>query len=133
MKISRSGDVGGISGLIWIPGADTLIISFLLGVETGRSFPALGFETALMGVTMLMIIVLPYFLVQESRRPQLAHWLAFRSFVAMLGVATGAILQSSPANSIDLLRSMPMTLLLLAALISFVLQFYGLMRLRLAK
>ena len=112
---------------------DTTLVLFFLGLELGRTLQHLTFDAFLLFVTMLMVGVLPYYL-PSGDRPAFTKWLAGRGLIAVFSVALGAIL--SPAYGTLLpesFRFMPLTLLILAGMTSCFIQFYGLMRLRLAK
>jgi hypothetical protein len=113
---------------------DTTFVLFFLGLEFGRTLQNLTFDAFLLFVTMLMVVVLPYYLPSNSERLPFLKWLGGRSLIAIFSVALGAIL--SPAYGTLLpesFRFMPLTLLILAAMTSCFFQFYVLMRLRLAK
>ena len=106
-------------------GVDTAAVLFLLAVEMGRAGNFVSLDTGLMGLTLVMVLVLPYFLLSASTEMPLAQWLGVRCAVISFGVALGLVLPASMAY-------MPTTLLILAAIFSCCVQFYGLMRLRLA-
>lgn len=110
-----------IKGLGW----DTAVVVFLLALECGRAVQFLSIEALLMGIAIVMLLALPYFL-QPIVEITFGKWLAGRAIVALGGIGLGTILPVS-------MQFMPMTLLIAAALVSCYLQFYGLMRLRLAK
>jgi len=113
---------------------DTTFVLFFLGLEFGRTLTQLTFDAFLLFVTMSMVVVLPYYLPTNFERPTFAKWLGGRGLIAGLAVVLGAIL--SPAYGTVLpegFRFLPLTLLILAAMCSCFIQFYGLMRLRLAK
>ncbi len=113
---------------------DTTFVLFFLALEFGRSVELLSIEGIVMAFTMLMVLVLPYALPSESERPSFSNWLLGRGSIALLGVLLGvAFKQSLGVVLPDSLRSMPMTFLILASMISCYIQFYGLMKLRLAK
>ena len=87
-----------------------------------------------MGVTILMVLVLPYFLPSNVERPTLSNWLLARGAVALTGMMLGVAFRQSLGLVLpESLRFMPMTFLILASMISCYIQFYGLMKLRLAK
>jgi hypothetical protein len=112
--------------------ADTTFVLFFLGLEFGRTLRNFTFDGFLLLITMLMVAVLPYYL--RADRPVFANWLVGRSLIAVLATGLGAVL--SPAYGTVLpesFRFMPLTLLIIAAMTSCFIQFYGLMRLRLAK
>lgn len=107
-------------------GIDTSLVLLFLAVEIGRSVGFASIETLLMGITMLMLLVLPYFLPSaETGEASFKKWLVFRGFVAVFGLVCGLVLPES-------MRYLPMNLLILAGISSCFVQFYGLMRLRLA-
>ena len=105
---------------------DTTFVLFFLALEYGRAVRAVSIDGLLMGITMLMVLVLPYFLPSNFERPTLGNWLLARGAVALFGMVLGVVLPGS-------LRFMPMTFLILASMVSCYIQFYGLMKLRLAK
>ena len=105
---------------------DTAFVLFFLTLELGRSAAFFAFDTLLMSITMLMLLVLPYFLPSNAEPPAFSRWLAGRGFVAVGGLFFGAILPPS-------LEFLPMTFLIIAAMVSCYVQFYSLFKLRLAK
>lgn len=105
---------------------DTTFVLFFLTLELGRSASVFGIDTLLLSITTMMMLVLPYFLPSDAEPPAFAPWVAFRGVVAVVGVVLGFLLPTS-------LGLMPMTLLIIAAMISCYVQFYSLFKLRLAK
>lgn len=105
---------------------DTTFVLFFLTLELGRSASFFAFDTLLMSLTMLMLLVLPYFLPSDSEPPAFSRWVAVRSVVAVFGLSLGAVLPSS-------FEFLPMTFLIVAAMVSCYVQFYSLFKLRLAK
>ena len=113
---------------------DTTLVLFFLALEYGRAVQAVSVDGLLMGITMLMVLVLPYFLPSNFERPTFSNWLLARGGVALLGMVLGVAFNRSLGVVLpESLRFMPMTLLILASMISCYIQFYGLMKLRLAK
>ena len=113
---------------------DTCLVLFFLALEYGRAVQALSVDGLLIGVTILMVLVLPYFLPSNIERPTFGNWLLARGAVALTGMMLGvAFKQSLGVVLPESLRFMPMTFLILASMISCYIQFYGLMKLRLAK
>jgi len=113
---------------------DTTFVLFFLGLEFGRTIGSFSFDTVLMLMTIAMVAVLPYFLPAEFERPAFAKWLAGRSLIIALATGLGAILAPTYGTVLpESFRFMPLTLLIVAAMTSCFAQFYGLMRLRLAK
>ncbi len=114
--------------------ADTAFVLFFLALEFGRAVQAVSIDGLLMGITMLMVFVLPYFLPSNSERPTFSNWLLARGAIALTGMVLGvAFKQSLGVVLPESLRFVPMTFLILASMVSCYIQFYGLMKLRLAK
>lgn len=113
---------------------DTTFVLFFLGLETGRSLQNFAFDSFLLVLTLLMVIVMPFYLHTEDERPVLARWLTGRGFIALFAVFLGAVLNSAFGTVLpESFRYLPLSLLILAAMASCFLQFYVLMRLRPAK
>jgi hypothetical protein len=106
-------------------GIDTLLVLLLLTVEYARAGEFLSIDSGFMGLTVLAVLVLPYFLPSADGEP-FGKWIVSRVAVVGLGLVLGSALPES-------MRSVPLTLLLAAAMASCYVQFYGLTKLRLAK
>lgn len=120
--------------LSWLFGIDTAVVLFFLALEYGRAIRVLTVDGILMAITMAMIVVLPYFLPSSLQRPAFFNWLVGRTVVMASGLAFGASLTAGINAGLPTgLRFMPMTFLILTAMISCYVQFYGLLRLRLVK
>jgi phosphatidylglycerophosphate synthase len=115
-------------------GLDTTIVLFFLTLEYGRAVEMLSLEGVVMGITILMVLVLPYFLPSLVDRPALGSWLIGRGAVAMIGMLLGVGLSRWAGNLLpEGVAFLPMTFLILASMISCFVQFYSVMKLRLAK
>jgi len=113
---------------------DTTFVLFFLAFELGRTTDLMAFDTLLLSITTLMVAVLPYFLPTETEPPAFGAWLTGRGIIAAFGLLLGVVLQKSVGILVpDVLKFVPMTGLIVAAMISCYVQFYGLLRLRLAK
>ena len=113
---------------------DTSLVLFFLALEYGRSIRILSIDGMLMAITMVMIIVFPYFLPARYEKAAFSIWILGRSAIAVIGVAFGVVFSQSLGVVVpESLRFMPLTLLILASMISCYIQFYGLLKLRLAK
>lgn len=105
---------------------DTTFVLFFLALELGRSASFFALDTLLISITMLMLLVLPYFLPSESDPPAFAGWLTIRGVIAVCGVFFGVMLPAS-------LEFLPLACLIVAAMVSCYVQFYSLFKLRLVK
>ncbi|MBP7415736.1 MAG: hypothetical protein WBC19_00100 [Pyrinomonadaceae bacterium] len=115
-------------------GTDTMIVLFFLAIEYGRAVQAFSMDGLLMGITMSMICVLPYFLPSTAERPTFSNWILARGGFALLGMIFGVALRQSTGTIMpESMRFVPMMFLILASMVSCYIQFYGLMKLRFAK
>jgi hypothetical protein len=122
--------IGSFRGIL----ADTTLVLFFLGLESGRAIQDFTFDAFLLFATMLLVMVLPYYLPAGHGRPAFAKWLTGRSLIALLGLTLGLLLGPAFGTVLpESFRFLPLTLLILAAMATSFIQFYGLMRLRLAK
>lgn len=122
---SSAFDLGGTAGL------DTKFVLFFLALEYGRAGNGLSLDGAVMGITMIMILILPYFLPSRYEMPSFSNWLAYRGIVAVAGVAAGIVLgQTTGVLLPEGAGFIPMTLLIMASVVSCYIQFCGLMKLR---
>lgn len=112
---------------------DTTFVLFFLAIEFGRSFSDISIDSALLALTLLMLIVLPYFL-PAGEKPDFVNWLLGRSLIAGFAVLLGAVFQQSLGVVLpETFRFLPMTLLMATAMVSCYIQFYGFLKLRPAK
>ncbi len=117
-----------------IAGIDTAFVLFFLSIEYGRSASLYSIDSMLIAITMAMLAVLPYFLPSRFEKPTFGNWLVGRTALALFAVVLGIFFKQSIGVTLPVsMRFMPMTLLILASMVSCYIQFYGLMRLRLAK
>jgi hypothetical protein len=81
-----------------------------------------------------MFVVLPYFLPFQGEKPEFERWLFGRVAIAALAIVLGAMFRQAMGVILpDMFRFVPLTLLIVAATISCYIQFYSLLRFRLAK
>jgi hypothetical protein len=112
---------------------DTTFVLFFLAVEFGQIIGNFGFDTILFGLSLVMLIVLPYFLAYEQNI-HFVGWILGRTFIAGFATAIGLLFKQSVGNILpETFRFLPMTLLIITAMLSCYIQFYGLLKLRLAK
>ncbi len=112
---------------------DTTFVLFFLAIEFGRTTGVVTFDTILLLVTLLMLMVLPYYLLADEK-PQFSGWLLGRTFIVAFAVLLGIMFKHTVGVVLpETFRFMPMTLLIITAMISCYLQFYGFFKLRLAK
>jgi hypothetical protein len=113
--------------------ADTTFVLFFLAVDCGQRF-TFGAEGMLSAVTLAMFVVLPYFLPFQGEKPEFERWLFGRVAIVAFAIVLGAMFRQALGVILpDMFRFVPFTLLIVAAMISCYIQFYSLLRFRLAK
>ncbi len=112
---------------------DTSFVLFFLAVEFGRTFFSLSLDIVFLSITLLTVAVLPYLLL-PNEKPNFGSWLLGRSLIVGLAVLLGVMLKESLGVALpETFRFLPMTLLIVTAMLSCYIQFYGFLKLRLAK
>ena len=113
---------------------DTTFVLFFLAVDMGQSILNYDLGILLSLITLLMLIVLPYFLYERSIKPKFGSWVAGRAFIAFFAVIFGVIYGQAVGSVLpDGFRTVPLTFLIVAAMISCYMQFYDIIKVRLAK
>lgn len=112
---------------------DTTFVLFFLAVEFGQMLGNVGFETVIFAITLLMMLVLPYFLPSDEKQ-SFGSWILGRSLIAGFAISVGAAFKQSLGVVLpETFRFLPMTLLIVTAMLSCYIQFYGFLKLRIAK
>src|SRR5688572_30609762 len=76
-------------------GIDTAIVLFFLALECGRGVQAFSIDGLLMGSTILMVLITPYFLPSHQEKPTFYGWLIARGSVAVAGLIGGMAFRGS--------------------------------------
>jgi len=113
---------------------ETTFVLFFLAIEFGQSVNWLAFDSLFLGMTVIVIAVLPYFLFTEDEQPDFGNWILGRSLITGFAVLLGAMFKQTLGVVLpDSFRFLPMTLLIATAMISCYIQFYGFLKLRQAE
>lgn len=113
---------------------DTTFVLFFLGVDFGQSVMSLRLDALVSAITLGMVLILPYFLPSDCEKPDFTGWLLGRSMIATLAVVLGMMFSLALGVVLpDVFRYLPLTLLIVAAVVSCYLQFYAMIRFRLAR
>jgi hypothetical protein len=111
---------------------DTTIVLFFLAVLLGSSLPTSVLDGILSLTTLAAFVALPYVLMGEEAHA-FGGWVLGRIFIAALGLLAGALFYSALGSaSPEAFKYVPMSLLLVAATASAIVQFYVIIRIRLA-
>jgi hypothetical protein len=119
----------------WRPvAADTTFVLFFLAVDLGASFTGAGSVGIVLSLAALAAFIgLPYFLLFDDERPDFWPWAAGRGAIALLGALIGAGFTAAIGVVLpEYFRHLPMTFLIIAAVSSAFIQFYGMIKVRLA-
>jgi hypothetical protein len=112
---------------------DTTFVLFFLAIEFGQTFRAFSLDGIFLALTLAAIAVLPYFL-PSNEKPSFGNWLLGRSLITVFAVLLGIMFRQSLGVVLpEMFRFLPMTLLILTAMLSCYIQFYGLLKLRFVK
>lgn len=112
---------------------DTSFVLFFLAMEFGRTFSALTLDNVFLFVTLLMVAALPYFLL-SGEKPQFSGWFFGRTLIAAFGMLLGMMFKQSVGVILpETFKFLPMTFLIITAMLSCYIQFYSFLKLRLAK
>lgn len=113
---------------------DTTFVLFFLAVDLGQSIGNKGLDAMISAAAVLLLLVLPYFLPSDGDKPDFWGWIVGRGLIAGFATLLGMILAPSIGSVLpDLFRFLPMTLLILTAAVSCYLQFYAMIKFRLAR
>ena len=112
---------------------ETTFVLFFLAVEFGQSFRSFSLDNICLAITLLAVAILPYFLPAEDK-PSFGHWIFGRSLIMGFAVFLGVMFKQSLGVVLpEMFRFLPMTLLIVTAMLSCYIQFYSLLKIRLAK
>ena len=113
---------------------DTTFVLFFLGIDFGQSSMRFGLDSIFSALTLGMLLVVPYFLPSMEEKPEFSDWLMGRSVITIFAVALGVMYGQSLGILLpETFRFLPFTLVILTAMLSCSLQFYGMIRFRLAR
>lgn len=111
---------------------DTTFVLFFLAMDLGTA--SFSWSLGLPLVTLTAFLVVPYFLPFGGDSEGFAKWLGGRMIVAAMGATFGLMLGQAVGTVLpDLFRFVPMTLLIVAAIVCCNVQIYGILKHRLAR
>lgn len=112
---------------------DTSFVLFFLAVDLGQNFSFAAFDSLFLVFTLLAVAVLPYFLDVEQKL-EIGNWLVGRGLIVGFAVLLGLIFKQTLGVVLpESFRFLPLTLLIVAAMLSCYHQFYSFFKLRLSK
>jgi hypothetical protein len=114
---------------------ETTFVLFFLAIEFGQTFQLFSLDGFFLALTLAAIAVLPYFLPSSSgEKPDFGNWLLGRSLITGFGILLGVMFKQSLGVVLpEMFRFLPMTLLIITAMLSCYIQFYSLLKLRFVK
>lgn len=113
---------------------DTTFVLFFLAVDFGLSFFSFGMDGIFSAITLAMLLVLPYFLPSSTIKPEFGGWMLGRLAIAALAVVLGVMFRQALGVVLpESFKFLPLTFLIAAGMISCYIQFYSIMKFRLAR
>ncbi len=113
---------------------DTTFVLFFLAMDLGLVSLSMSVGTVLQLATLVVFLVVPYFLPFTGDQQGFSKWLIGRIVVAAVGITFGLMLGQAIGTVLpDAFRFVPMTLLIVAAIICCNVQIYGILKHRLAR
>lgn len=113
---------------------DTTFVLFFLAIEFGQTFQLFSLDGIFLALTLAAIAVLPYFLPSPGEKPEFSNWILGRGLITGFGILLGVMFKQSLGVVLpEMFRFLPMTLLIITAMLSCYIQFYSLLKLRLVK
>jgi hypothetical protein len=113
---------------------DTTFVLFFLAVDLGESFTGVAVDSLMSMVTLAVFVAVPFLLPSERQKPGFAGWLAGRAAIAGFGIVLGLAFRQTLGSVLpETFRFLPITLLIVAAMLCCYIQFYGLLKFRWAK
>src|SRR5688500_14893317 len=107
------------ASLVEFGGLDTTLVLFFLALEYGRGADVFSTDGAMMGITLVVVLALPYFLPSRPERTSCSSWLLGRAILAsaafLLGIGIDRMAGTLLPEAIGFL---PMTFLVLASIAS---------------
>ncbi len=111
---------------------DTTFVLFFLAVELGQNLGNFAFDSVLLAMSLLMLLVLPYFLTEE--KPSFGNWFLGRTLIAVFALMIGIIFHQILGSILpQVFGFLPMTMLIVTAMLTCYIQFYSFYKVRLAK
>ncbi len=127
--LERIEEKNAVNGKIF--GIETTFVLFFLAVEFGRTTKFFALDAIFLAATLSILIVVPYFFSDERG---FGNWVFGRIVIVGFALLLGAMFKQSLGTLLpEAFRILPLTLLILAAMISCYVQFYGFLKLRPAK
>ena len=112
---------------------DTTFVLFFLAIEFGQTFQFFSLDGIFLALTLAAIAVVPYFL-PTGEKPDFGNWLLGRSLITGFGILLGVMFKQSLGVVLpEMFRFLPMTLLIITAMLSCYIQFYSVLKLRFVK
>ena len=113
---------------------DTTFVLFFLAMDIGSSIGSFGLDGVVSILTLVMFVVLPYFLPFSGEKPEFWGWSIGRLLIAIVGILAGSALHASIGTILpEGARYLAMTLLITSGIFCTYSQIYGIIKVRLAR
>ena len=112
---------------------DTTFIVFFLALDFGQNLGVFALDTAFLAITLAAVATLPYFLADRTEI-SLGRWILGRMVIVGFGVTLGLLFKQSLGIFLpEQLSFLPMSLLIVTAVMTCYFQFYRFFKPRLSK
>jgi len=113
---------------------DTTFVLFFLAVDFGITLFSFGVDSLVSGFMLSILIFVPYLVYSSGEKPEFTDWMFGRIVIGVFAIGLGILFKQSLGVVLpEAFRFLPLTLLIVAAMIGCYLQFYSLLKFRLAK
>ncbi|MGI8494010.1 MAG: hypothetical protein ACR2L1_01695 [Pyrinomonadaceae bacterium] len=128
--ISQIGQVQAQETATSVSAVDTTFVLFFLAIEFGQILSGFSLDIIFLAITLGMFIVLPYFLPSDEKTG-FANWIFGRCLIAGFAIFLGWIFKQSVGVVFpETFGFLPLTLLIVTAMVTCYIQFYGFLKLR---
>ncbi|NNE97516.1 MAG: hypothetical protein HKN25_00710 [Pyrinomonadaceae bacterium] len=112
---------------------DTSFVLFFLAVDFGQNLGSFAFDTIFLGITLIAVAALPY-LLSTDEKTGFGRWMIGRGVIVGFALFSGVIFKQSLGVVLpETFSFLPMTLLIITAMVMCYIQFYSFFNLRLSK
>ena len=112
---------------------DTTFVLFFLAVDLGQNLSNMRFDTVFLAITLIAVAALPYLLVSD-KQVDFSKWMLGRGAIIGFALLLGVVFKQSLGVVFpEVFSFLPMTFLIITAMVMCYIQFHSFFNLRLSK
>lgn len=112
---------------------DTTFVLFFLAVDLGQNLSNMALDTVFVAITLIAVAAAPYLLISDER-VGFGKWIAGRGAIVGFALFLGVMFKQSLGVVLpETFSFLPMTFLIITAMVMCYIQFYSFFNLRLSK